>query len=409
MKSTKAARAAITVALAGLLGAVGASSASAAFDFEAGGYPAAISGVNQGAHLFTVENEEVDVECAKATFTGEIAEPDETPEVLPKYESCLAAGSFSATVNANGCVFRLYATEEVAAEEFDGTADLVCPEGKKITMTAVFCEIQIGSQSGVGKVDFENEIEASPVDLTVDISLTGVKYATKGSAFCPLFGTGEKSDGTYDGQVLAEAAHEAAAIDFGVALLATELCKSAEINPCKAPYIEGTVLAAELEATTNAVFKYEFEGAQKTIVCSKSSLTAATGKHVGLELAGELNPLVFPVCEKECDAGALNAPFETRTAPDGNTGNGPMNLFKPGEGPIFFAGCTGKHSCAYSSSSLVGKITGGKDAIWVVSDTLGTKLPSSHAKCGASLTISARYQFYKPVVGAQPQMWVSKG
>jgi hypothetical protein len=396
------------LSLAGVSSLSAAPSALAAFDFEAGGYPAAVVGEQQGPHKFTITGGKWAIECEEAAFTGQLSEPEETPDLTPEYEGCLLGGLVSTTIANNGCAYRLHANEEVVADEFAGTVDLVCPEGQKLTMTSFTCKVQIPGQSGIGEVAFRNEVESSPTDVTLEMTLTGLEYTTQSGLFCPL-PTGEAGDGTYDGAVLAEATEEAAETDFGVAIKATELCKSEEINPCKTPYAEGTVLAAQLSPSTSATFKYQFEGAQKTIACTESNLTAAIGQHVGLELSGEMNPLVFPVCEKECSGGALNAPFEIRISPDGNMGNGFLRLFKPASGPIFYAGCDGKHSCAYTSSSLSGNITGGKDATWLVADTLSTKLGISDKGCGASLTVNAKYLFYKPVVGVQPQMWVSAG
>lgn len=389
-----------------------APSALAVFEFEAGDYPAVVSGSAQGPQTFLLQGGEIPVECQLTTFTvsGEMSEAEETLDLIPKYEGCVMAGVLGTTITVNGCAFRLRASEELAFDEFAGTADLVCPEGKKMLLANIVCQVELGGPSASSEVGYENVAEGGLM-MTAEMSLTGLRYTKKSGAFCPV-GSGEKQDGTYQGYTLVEATHEAAEEEFGVAVNTAELCKSAEINPCKTPYIEGTVLAAQLFPMTNAVFKYQYEGAQKTIGCSESNLTATTGKHVGRELSGTMNPLVFPVCEKECSGGAANAPFEIRILPilpPTAAGNGKMNLYKAGGGPIFVVGCDGKHACAYTSAVLLGSITGGKDATWVVSDTLGTKLGVSDKGCGASLTINAQYLFYKPVVGMQPQMWVSSG
>jgi Lipase (class 2) len=176
--------------------AVTAAAAPAAFQFQAGEYSAEVSGQQVGEHVLTVEAG-ITLKCKVATVVGELAEAEEELEVTPSYSECVAAG-FVATVATEGCKYRLDANTN--------DADVVCPAGKAIKITAGTCELQVGSQNGRTSVEYDNSPEALPPTATAKAALTGVVYTKSKDGFlCPLLGTGTKEDGTLTGEYLVKA------------------------------------------------------------------------------------------------------------------------------------------------------------------------------------------------------------
>jgi hypothetical protein len=137
--------------------------------------------------------------CKKSGLSGTVSPPSETLTLTPTFSECTAFGFISATVSS-GCKFVYRIGEEVAEEEFAGTADLSC-EGGAILITAATCKIQIGTQAGLGTVTYVDEPEATPENMRVVDSLTKVAYTkTMDGIGCPLSGTGSKEDGTFSDQ-----------------------------------------------------------------------------------------------------------------------------------------------------------------------------------------------------------------
>jgi trypsin len=115
------------------------------------------------------------VSCAETTYTGEMTEA-ETIEVslTPNYAGCEFAG-LKATVDVNGCQYKLtpFAKEGV---NFEGSVDVVCPEGKKIEVTGSGCTITIGPQLERRTVTFTNVGAGATREITVDFNLAGLTY-----------------------------------------------------------------------------------------------------------------------------------------------------------------------------------------------------------------------------------------
>jgi pimeloyl-ACP methyl ester carboxylesterase len=172
-----------------------AAPAAASKAFMAGEYTAEVSGQQSGEHVFTAEAG-ITVKCKAATLKGELAEAKTEVELAPTYGECTASG-VAATVVTEGCKYRLDANAN--------DIDVVCESGKKITVTAGTCELQIGSQNGLKSIEYANSA-ALPSTITGTASITKIKYTkTKDGIFCPFNGTGEKEDGGLTGQTVAKA------------------------------------------------------------------------------------------------------------------------------------------------------------------------------------------------------------
>jgi hypothetical protein len=158
------------------MSAVVASAASAtAFSFKAEKVPTQLTGKqHNGNDIFTTDAGKV--ECTEATYAGE-QKVTPTNEVLvtPTYSGCTAFGFANTPIDVNGCQYR-FTTVTKESGNFEGSADIVCPAGKVIEVTAFGCTVTIGSQTGLKKVTYTNVGAGTTREVTVDVNLTGIVY-----------------------------------------------------------------------------------------------------------------------------------------------------------------------------------------------------------------------------------------
>lgn len=269
-----------------VLGFVTTASASAAY-FQATEYPAEVKGEREGeVHIFTVEGG-FSLKCETDTFGAELPEPLETLEVAPKYEKCTALG-LSATVTMEGCKYRLDAN---AAD-----VDIVCPEGKAIKIVAATCEVQIGSQNGIEKDEYVKH-EESPKTLSVKFKAEKIKYnKTKDGFLCPLSGLGEKSDGTYTGNILVKAYNGFQVGFFQGNPVPTKLCAEA---PATGECPEGQTYPSASFKGSTAVGELilHFKSSNSIIECNKYKLYGSTSVPEGApQLKTAVNAADFETC-----------------------------------------------------------------------------------------------------------------
>jgi len=217
----------VTFAAIVLLAGFGAvASQAAASVFEAGNFPAAISGEQSEAHVFNFG--EVKVTCSHATFAGELEAQLETLTLSPTYTECKS--TTAVTVSANGCSYIFKVSKKVEENRFSGSVDVSCPIGKAMAFTSAFglCEAQIGSQTGLAEVTYKNNTSATPKNLKVEEKLTALHYTvTKNSGGC-FPGTGEKTNGTLIAiSTLKASVGGEAALLIAAELGKTKLCKAA--------------------------------------------------------------------------------------------------------------------------------------------------------------------------------------
>jgi hypothetical protein len=281
------------------LGLVALPSLAVASEFEAESYPVEVLGGQEGKHVIGVEDK-LAVECSVATFKGGLDIWTETEEVSPAYSECTAFGFF-ATVTTNGCTYVLHAGEELAEPgDFEGTMDVKCPTGKKIVITAGTCEIQVGGQEKLGKVEYDDLTEASPEEIRLSTSLAKLKYSkTKDGFGCPLTGTGEKEDGTYSGTSKISAKEEeeeeegGELVQKGVAMAKapnTKLCKR-EPKPNCAEFFPANERIQGKRLATAPQFLFALweaenfrKAANNTIRCEESTFEAKTEAEAGMPL-----------------------------------------------------------------------------------------------------------------------------
>lgn len=370
-----------------MLGVPTTASASTAY-FQATEYPAEVKGEREGeVHTFAVEGG-ISVKCETDTFDAELPEPLETLEVAPKYEKCTALG-VSATVTTEGCKYRL------DANAADG--DIVCPEGKAIKIVVSTCEVQIGSQSGIEKVEYVNH-EESPKTLSVKFKAEKVKYnKTKDGFLCPLSGLGEKSDGTYTGDILAKAFNGSQVGFFQDKPVPTKLCAEA---PATGECPEGqTYPSASFQgSTTVGELIIHYKSSTTIIECKKYKLSGSTSAPEG---APQLNTAVngndFETCSITA-GGKGNCNVKTSLGggsllalgnhKDGRWQFGPTTLTISGCGDPILSKC--EYEEIRPAFTLRGGDSEAPPTIEVNRDFFFVK-GNINADCGASLTWKVTY------------------
>ena len=119
-----------------------ASSAQAAVEFEAGAYPAFITGKQTKNHEFFVAPNTV--VCKTVTYEGTITKEQHEKEpttlsVLPKFEKCTVTKgliTYDATVEPIGCKFVFHLTKKVpGAAEWESHQSIVCPSKQEFEIT----------------------------------------------------------------------------------------------------------------------------------------------------------------------------------------------------------------------------------------------------------------------------------
>jgi hypothetical protein len=162
------------------LSALGAAPAGAS-EFKASKYPTSFTGVSAKGNE-VIKTEAGNVEC-KGHFSGTIASASEDIEFTPTYTECKAFGFVPATVNANGCEYRLFTNE---------ATDLFCPAGHTINILAGTCAVTIAAQSGLQETDVSTKNE----DITVQATITGLDYTvTQDGLGCAFAGVGVRTNG----------------------------------------------------------------------------------------------------------------------------------------------------------------------------------------------------------------------
>jgi hypothetical protein len=158
-------------------------------------------------------------ECEEATFTGTTVTPSSTVSVTPVYNKCKSLG-FPAIIHMNGCTYLLHVGAGTT-----GTADLVCPAGKDVVVTAnapapavLKCTITVKPQTGLGTITYTNEGSGTTAAVILDLNLINIassSTAGTGIGACPT-----KSDtaGTLVGSVTATADKDGTAEQVGIFL-----------------------------------------------------------------------------------------------------------------------------------------------------------------------------------------------
>lgn len=192
--------------------AVTASAASAA-TYTASAYPVTVEGTQLGQHVFTVDGSEV--KCSVANFTSaNNTEASESLTVSAEYDGCTAFGFVDAEVEMNSCD---YVFNAPGGAPLTSTVSVACtgtPIEINVNTILGSCEVRVGAQNPSGGNTYTNHVEAG--EVTIHTHVTGIKAnVVKDSGICPLSGTGERTNATYVGNSIAQAAQAGVSIDVG--------------------------------------------------------------------------------------------------------------------------------------------------------------------------------------------------
>jgi len=150
---------------------------------------ATITAVDTGKVKFTVTGQEVT--CEEATYSGVApAASFESITVNATFNKCKTNfGEAKVTgFGEGGCDFKLYA---------NGTADLVCPEGKDVTVDALTCTVHIGSagNQGLGTLTYTNDASG---DVKIGLNVTKITGNHTDGFLCPFGSSGSNSEGVLE-------------------------------------------------------------------------------------------------------------------------------------------------------------------------------------------------------------------
>lgn len=187
------------------MSAVAASAASADDKLTAEGYPATLTGEKDGEFKDVFTTTAGSVSCSNPKYHAELNAAATTVAATASYgetveKQCTALG-FPATIHMNGCSYLFHTTAGTTTEL---SADLVCPAGQEITVTAnpsehgltPKCTIHVPAQTGLETITATNVGAGATRDITLDINITGIKYSHTGESLGKGSGLGACTTGT---------------------------------------------------------------------------------------------------------------------------------------------------------------------------------------------------------------------
>ena len=189
-------------------------------------YPAFISGspTESGPVTLSFEGGQT-ASCNTPSLAGAIFEATPELNLSPGFGGCTVFGSKEGSVEAGSCEF-VFHPGSGSGDKFTGTFDIACPPEETIKVKGSECEVQIGSQTGLGTVVYnevtenpENPEEPAKVEASFEMKATsGFAYTkTLDGGSCPLSGTGAKTNGVFNGAMdLNAGTFEFETIDFGI-------------------------------------------------------------------------------------------------------------------------------------------------------------------------------------------------
>jgi hypothetical protein len=156
----------------------------------AGAYPTSITGSQKTTFLWKFSGGSA--ECASSTLSSSISAATNQFAVQGSYGACTAIGVV-ATTAMNGCSYTFNVLSNTT-----GHADIACPAGKAIEITASKCTITIPAQTTDSEgLSFTNESSTSTIGL--GFSIKGIDYHQQQGTGIGKCTTGDYTNGTYSG------------------------------------------------------------------------------------------------------------------------------------------------------------------------------------------------------------------
>jgi hypothetical protein len=127
--------------------------------------------------------------------------PSHELTVHPTYGKCkvgLSGVNYAAKVTTTGCNYRFHDT---TADSTTEAVDVVCSEGHKIKVElegAAACHIEVGSQSGLKDVTYENKGTGSAATVEVKANVTGIAYESNCKGIATSGSNAEYKEGVFN-------------------------------------------------------------------------------------------------------------------------------------------------------------------------------------------------------------------
>jgi hypothetical protein len=200
-------RVALFLAVGTVVAATMAPAAQATPLFEATSYSAKLKvGANE-AQIFKAPNSTF--KCKAVSLSGTLKAATSTVTLTPTYSEC-TFWETPMTVKMNGCTYQIHLQKpDEFLPRFDGTLDLLCPEGKKIEFVSFFtqnCSWAFAETVARSRVTVENKPENNPDDVYLYFEVSGLTVTEKGgNSTC---GEGTYTSGSLAGLVTLQAETE---------------------------------------------------------------------------------------------------------------------------------------------------------------------------------------------------------
>jgi hypothetical protein len=189
------------------IGATTSSAAEAVPKIEVSEHAVLIGVNSKGKHVLASGSRQLECDAA---IDGGLSGSTSELTVAPTFSNCQALVfglPRPATFTPNHCEYT-YQNMQTAGTSWTATVDILCEnpgeemeahiyenEGKH-KEKASLCTVKVPPQQDIGTVVFSNMTEASPADITIDMTLASMQYNVSGSAF--ICGT-SSSNATYTG------------------------------------------------------------------------------------------------------------------------------------------------------------------------------------------------------------------
>ena len=211
MRNLKALGVALAAVLA--LSALAASAASADTFKSEGGQEVTLTGSQEASpNQMIFKTTSGSVTCPTSTFHAKTTSGVSTVTTSePVFAGgCLCIG-IACTVSTNGCDFLLHITTT------EGTADLVCPAGKELTLTSAKCVVHIKPQGPLPGLTYSNTGSGATREVTIKFDVTNIHYEhTKVGEGIGSCTSGTSTTGSLTGSAIVTAEKPGTATHVGI-------------------------------------------------------------------------------------------------------------------------------------------------------------------------------------------------
>ena len=147
--------------------------------------------------------------CKEIRYTATMSTPTTTFSLTPSFpvkttggeQNCSTFG-FPGEIHTNGCTYLFHIGAATT-----GTLDIVCPEGKEVTITAgtagtTKCTMHVPAQSSLATVTYKNVGSLTTREIELEFNITNIKYSHTEGTGLGKCATGSATTGSYVGKAL---------------------------------------------------------------------------------------------------------------------------------------------------------------------------------------------------------------